>query len=75
MAALERRPNTATAGDSRMAGGTTVQSELGRLMVEPFPGTHFPRERDESRARATNDLKVLKAEATGLGDSWRHPGC
>lgn len=75
MAALERRPNTATVGDSRMAGGTTVQSELGRLMVGPFPGTHFPRERDESRARATNDLKVLKAEATGLGDSWRHPGC
>lgn len=78
MAAVAR-PNRATVGDSTMGAGgdrvgTTVQSELGRLIVGPFPGTHFPKERDGSRARASNDLKVLTAAAMGLGDSWRHPG-
>ena len=53
-------------------GGTTVQNELGGLTVGHFAGTHFPRERDGSRARAP-DTQVLRVKATGLGDSWGHP--
>lgn len=36
-----------------------------------WTGTHFTRERDGSRTRALDNLKVPKA--TGLGDSWGRP--
>lgn len=67
---IGERPTGATVGDSRM-GGTTVQNEWGGLTVGHFAGTHFPRERDGSRTRALDNLKVPKA--TGLGDSWGRP--
>lgn len=40
---------------------------LGRLTIVPFAGTHFPRERDGGCSGAPDNLKVLRAEATGLG--------
>lgn len=67
---IGERPTGATVGDSRM-GGTTVQNEWGGLTVGHLAGIHFPRERDGSRTRALDNLKVPKA--TGLGDSWGRP--